>query len=448
MHLSISSRMFTMKNKTTFFLRIITSTLLVLLVSSYGFASSSTMMIPFSTQVSSHYIYGTAVYDGGSEATAARVDVVSSLGKLTTWVGSDGNWQVNCGDPGPNWPEGTNFTVWVTGCCSHGGWSGDASGIVNGTSNDMGNIILYPNSPPNTPSIPSGPIFLQIGGNVGRYSTSATDPNGLNQVKYRFDWDAEGTNDISIFTHYVNSGESANMSHQWGVSGTYIVKAQARDEHGGQSAWSEGLTVIVYANNAPPGIPTINGPSQGLKDNVYSYNISATDLDGHAVEYFVDWRDGNTTDWIGPYESGETISIDYTWAGRGTYEIRVKARDIYEVESGWSEPHTMHITAPEIKIDGIYGGLFKIHVDISNVGDGVATDVDWNILLSGGRVIAGENTSGAIKDMAPGNQITVTSDLIFGISMNTVVMVNANIEGGNADRMEADATILFFYILI
>ena len=84
MHLSISSRTFTMKNKTTFFLWIITSTLLVLLVSPYGFASSSTMMDTFSTQVSSHYIYGTAVYDGGSEATAARVDVVSSLGKLTT----------------------------------------------------------------------------------------------------------------------------------------------------------------------------------------------------------------------------------------------------------------------------------------------------------------------------------------------------------------------------
>jgi len=401
----------------------------------------------FFQQTPAHLIYGTATYSDGYSTAGALVDVMSSLGTLSTSVYSGGNWQVDCGDPGPNWPDGTAFTVYVTGCCGHRGWSGESSGIVSGGYNDMGNIVTYPNSNPNAPSIPNGPIAIHVG-DSGTYATNATDPNDLHEIKYKFDWDAEGSHDYSNFTEFVDNGMPASKSHFWGVPGTYVVKAQAKDEYGYESDWSEGFTVIVYEDNTPPEVPVIDGPTSGKKENECTYNITTRDSDGDVVKYFVDWGDGNTTDWIGPYESGETISIDYKWACKGTYEIRVKAKDIYEVESGWSEPHTMHITAPEIKIDGIYGGLFKIHLDISNVGDGIATDVDWNILLSGGLLISGENTSGAIKDMAPGNHITVTSDLIFGISTNTIVSVYANIEGGNIDTMEKEASILFFFILM
>ena len=41
-------------------------------------------------------------------------------------------------------------------------------------------------------------------------------------------------------------------------------------------------------------------------------------------------------DWIGPYESGETINLDHTWDEQGTYTLRAKAKDIYDSESDWS----------------------------------------------------------------------------------------------------------------
>lgn len=96
------------------------------------------------------------------------------------------------------------------------------------------------NQKPNTPSTPSGPTSLSVG-QSGTFSTSATDPDG-DQVQYRFAWD-DGT--ISDWTNLVPSGQSASLSHSWGNFGTYVVKAQARDEHGALSYWSDGLTVVV-----------------------------------------------------------------------------------------------------------------------------------------------------------------------------------------------------------
>ncbi len=90
----------------------------------------------------------------------------------------------------------------------------------------------------NTPAVPSGPTALNTGVS-GSYSTSATDPDS-DQVQYRFDWDADGSNDFSSWTTLGASGHVGSLSNSWGSAGTYSVKAQTRDEHGAESAWSGG----------------------------------------------------------------------------------------------------------------------------------------------------------------------------------------------------------------
>jgi len=441
----IIQKKYNIKKKTLHFQIISTLALTILLLSSYNFTSSMHIKTTNSTKISEHLIYGTASYEDGSHTTSVRVDVISSFGTLTTWVNSNEYWEVNCGDPGPNWPNGMKFTVYLTGCCRHSDWSGSASDEVNGTSNNMGNIVLYPNIPPNNPSIPSGPIALKIGIN-GTYMTNATDTNALNKIQYRFDWDAEGSHAISQYTTYVNSGEYANKSYSWDLPGTYVVKAQTRDEHGGISDWSEGLTVIVYESNNPPEKPNINGPSQGKENKSYIFNISTTDSDLDNIRYLVEWGDGNNTGWIGSYESGEQISLSYTWEKRGTYNIRIKAKDIYETESEWSDPFSMKIVAPEISIKEINGDLFRIYAIIKNVGDGVATDINWNILLNGGYFLSGKNTSGTIDSIEAGGQITISTDLIFGFSGRTIITITANIEDKNAVKKELESSIFLFFI--
>ncbi len=102
-----------------------------------GFEMLSIRMVPYP-------IFGTAEYEDDGWADGASVEVVSSEGTLTDTVDGTGYWQVDCGDPGPDWPEGTDFIVWIYGIGEFEGWIGTASGTVEGSSSDMGNIILIP----------------------------------------------------------------------------------------------------------------------------------------------------------------------------------------------------------------------------------------------------------------------------------------------------------------
>jgi len=104
---------------------------------SIGFEMLSIRMVPYP-------IFGTAEYEDHGWAEGANVEVISSEGTLTDTVDETGYWQVDCGDPGPDWSEGTDFTVWIYGIGEYEGWNGTASGTVEGSGSDMGNIILRP----------------------------------------------------------------------------------------------------------------------------------------------------------------------------------------------------------------------------------------------------------------------------------------------------------------
>jgi hypothetical protein len=60
-----------------------------------------------------------------------------------------------------------------------------------------------------------------------------------------------------------------------------------------------------------------------------------------------DWDDGTRMEWIGPFNSGQTITVSHSWRDRGSYAIKVKAKDIYGGESFWSDP--LAISMPKIK---------------------------------------------------------------------------------------------------
>ena len=95
---------------------------------------------------------------------------------------------------------------------------------------------------------------------TGLFSASGTDPDD-DLVQYRFDWD-DGT--ISSWTNLGASGHTDSLSHSWGSPGTYVVKAQARDEHLAISGWSSGLTVVVSVVEPPEITVDILSPVDGL----------------------------------------------------------------------------------------------------------------------------------------------------------------------------------------
>jgi hypothetical protein len=95
----------------------------------------------------------------------------------------------------------------------------------------------------------------------------------------------------------------------------------------------------------PPNAPTIVGPVEGKAHTEYEYTFVAIDPDGDDVYYWVQWGEGcPVVEWIGPYASGEEITLTYAWDSRGTYTIRAIAKDVHGAEG---EVGTLEVSMPK-----------------------------------------------------------------------------------------------------
>jgi hypothetical protein len=97
------------------------------------------------------------------------------------------------------------------------------------------------------------------------------------------------------------------------------------------------LCFYEIEENDPPETPDIDGPKAHKVGVEYEYTFVTNDPDGDGLYYYIDWSDGEVTDWPGPYESGEEIILTHTWLVKDDYIIRAKARDTHGAESDWAE---------------------------------------------------------------------------------------------------------------
>ena len=96
--------------------------------------------------------------------------------------------------------------------------------------------------------------------------------------------------------------------------------------------------------NNPPDKPSLFGPTSGNSGTEYTFSSNTSDLDGDQVYYQFDWDDGTTSYWQGPFVSGTLVEESHSWADKGIYSVRVKAKDDFSGESDWSDPLIMTIT--------------------------------------------------------------------------------------------------------
>jgi nitrous oxidase accessory protein len=147
----------------------------------------------------------------------------------------------------------------------------------------------------------------------------------------KWDWD---DGNISGWLGPYASGSVVSASHGWVQTGMYEIRAKLKDPYEVESDWSAPYTITIVENN-PPTSPSIDGPLKGKTGISYDYTFVSSDPDGASVWYYVDWGDNSTSGWLGKYNSGEEIVLNHTWNVRGTFQIRCKAKDSYNIESDW-----------------------------------------------------------------------------------------------------------------
>jgi hypothetical protein len=207
-----------------------------------------------------------------------------------------------------------------------------------GVSSDFSDVLLVTisNDPPSKPSILSGDT-IGVVNQVFLYESESTDHEG-NVIRYGWDWDGDMT--IDEWTDYYPSGTRINISHFWVLPGTYYMKVVAQDNLSAQSDFSEPYRVIIVdVDNDPPHKPSRPiGNAYGRVDVSYSFGTVTNDPNGDRIYYLFDWDDGSTSGWIGPFSSGQPCNISHSWASKGSFQVKVKARDEVGYESVWSDP--------------------------------------------------------------------------------------------------------------
>jgi hypothetical protein len=117
--------------------------------------------------------------------------------------------------------------------------------------------------------------------------------------------------------------------------------------------WQQDSSILIdlsitnneETENGPPETPVITGTTDGKIGTNYEYTFVSTDPEGDDIYYWVQWGEGcPSLEWIGPYRSGEEVTMNYSWANKGDYIITVKAKDTNDAESDWG---TLEVAMPK-----------------------------------------------------------------------------------------------------
>jgi PKD domain len=133
--------------------------------------------------------------------------------------------------------------------------------------------------------------------------------------------------------------------------GTHVIETFALNSVSNIDATPASDTITI---DVPPNIPTLTGTVQGKPNQQYMYTASAADADGDPLSYWFDWDDGTNSGWLGPFPPGAPVYANHSWSKKGSYEVTVKAKDFYGMESPWA---TLDVTMP--KILPFDGGFFQ-----------------------------------------------------------------------------------------
>jgi hypothetical protein len=191
-------------------------------------------------------------------------------------------------------------------------------------------LSVIMDSKPANPKKPAGATIAEVGLEYS-YITSSIDPDG-DSLYYQWDW---GDGSVSDWLGPFVSGMDVSASHIWANGGDFLIKVRAKDIYL-EGGWSESLHIYMDYSPQKPQRPS--GTINGEVGNEYTYTTTTTDPDSAEVYYMWSWGDGNVSGWYGPFSPDVVSSASHVWSEKGTYEIKVKAKDNYGFESDWSEP--------------------------------------------------------------------------------------------------------------
>lgn len=208
-----------------------------------------------------------------------------------------------------------------------------------------------------SPAIAGGNIYIGSGNGIvlafGEGDELIADAQGpylsLIDQPIQFKGSAYGGEpDYSYYWEF-GDGETSteqNPTHTYTAVGKYDVTLTVTDDNNDVAIDETYALIEIPPANNPPDTPVIDGTTAGNVGVEYTYCIIATDPDEDQLYVLWDWDDGETTDWLGPYLSGEEICASHIWLEQGAYQITVEVKD----EHGETATSSLIVTMPRNRI--------------------------------------------------------------------------------------------------
>jgi len=118
----------------------------------------------------------------------------------------------------------------------------------------------------------------------------------------------------------------------------------------------------ISDSSQPPNKPDPpTGPSGGNIEVTYEFTAVTDDPENDELYYLFDWGDDTISEWIGPFESGESCTESHIWYQQGTYQVKVKAKDEHGTQSEWSDPLSVSMPRSKSTIKIVFNRFFEQH---------------------------------------------------------------------------------------
>ncbi len=91
-----------------------------------------------------------------------------------------------------------------------------------------------------------------------------------------------------------------------------------------------------WKNTAPETPLAPAGEDTAISGRNYEYATIATDPENDRQYYRYCWQEGDTSQWNGPFDGGDTCKILHSWAAAGTFDVVAQAKDEWNDMGNWS----------------------------------------------------------------------------------------------------------------
>ena len=124
----------------------------------------------------------------------------------------------------------------------------------------------------------------------------------------------------------INAAKQIALSHTYATGGNFTLQVRVTDDNGGTDTKS-----FPVVSNLPP-VASVVGPANGVRGQVRTFTLSATDYVGDVTagfEYRVNWGDGSPVQIVTRTANNVSTPLTHTYMTLGNFTVSVLAVDQY-----------------------------------------------------------------------------------------------------------------------